>query len=286
MSRHRRAASQDLGSPRVALRFLNVVSFQHFQPSSLSQGRPSARRVPGLRDRTTGGQCSNALLQILDIGLGGLLHTSALVSRLKLATVLHAVVLMRYLLGALAISALGAGLGACGGPSRGTASGGPATTAAVATSNFSTHNNDRDNDGDHNDDDEGVLHYGHAADAAVRRASVALVMRYFAAAAAEDGARACSLLAPFIAESVAEQNGHSPALRGATCPVVISKLFKLHHRRLALKNTTLRISEVRIEGDRGLVVLAFPTIPEVRQITERRIAGTWRLLDLFDGILE
>ncbi len=191
--------------------------------------------------------------------------------------------------------ALGPGVAACGGARttpHGTANaaatdgggGGGGSTNALGGS--STHNNDRDNDGDHNDDDEKVLYFGHAADATDQRISLALVTRYFALAATGDGAKACSLLVPFIAESVAENDGHSPALRGKTCAVVMSKLFKLHHRSLAEKNATLKAIEVRVESDRALVVLEFPTIPEVRQITERRVGSTWKLLDLLDGILE
>ncbi len=135
----------------------------------------------------------------------------------------------------LAVALLGLGATSCAGGS--TASRDSATIASqhgsastTAAPNFSTHKNDRDNDGDHNDDDEKVLHYGHAASPSDRRASVALVTRYFAVAAAENGAAACSMLVPFIAEAVAEQDGKSPPLLGKTCAVVMSKLFRLHHR--------------------------------------------------------
>lgn len=189
---------------------------------------------------------------------------------------------MRQLLGALALMTLA--LAGCGGSSGHVA---PGLGSASATQpNFSTQHNDRDNDGDHNDDDGKVLFYGHAADAGDRNASSTLVKRYFAAAAAENGAQACALLVRFVAESVPEEDGHSPQLHGKTCAVVMSKLFKLHHKPLAAKNASLRVLAVRVEGQKALVVLGFPNIPEVRQITARRVAGTWRLLDLLDGILE
>lgn len=194
------------------------------------------------------------------------------------------------LLGALAATALGLGVASCGGSSDVAASRNPSHAAAsrstVVTSNFSTHDNDRDNDGDHNDDDEKVLYYGHAADPADQSASIALVRRYFAAAAAENGATACSLLVPFIAESVVEDEGQSPGLHGGTCAAVMAKLFRRDHRLLALKNDTLKVIDVRVAGGKALAVLDFPTIPEVRQLVERRVAGRWRLLELLDGILE
>jgi hypothetical protein len=191
---------------------------------------------------------------------------------------------MRQLLGLPTLMMLGLALAACGSSSGHSAPG--LTGSSVAQPNFSTHHNDRDNDGDHNDDDGKVLFYGHAADAGDQRTSSTLVRGYFAAAAAEDGKRACTLLIQFVAESVPEEDGHSPQLFGKTCPVVMSKLFKLNHKQLAAKNASLQVLAVRVEGQKALVVLGFPNIPEVRQIAERRVAGTWRLLELLDGILE
>lgn len=181
---------------------------------------------------------------------------------------------------ALATAVLCLTAGACGSARD------PAPHKPVIQLNYSTHNNDRDNDGDHNDDDGKVLYFGHPAAPADRRDSVALVTGYFSAAAAEDGARACTMLVPFIAESVPEDYGHTPGLEGHTCAAVLTKLFRVHHPELVMKQATLRIMTVRVEGDRALVVFDFPKIPEVRQITERRVNGRWRLLDLLDGILE
>ncbi|MGC2374853.1 MAG: hypothetical protein WA484_13355 [Solirubrobacteraceae bacterium] len=197
----------------------------------------------------------------------------------------------RRLLGTLGVAALGLGLAACGGSNGGTTSHNASSSSStgaskIVESNFSTHHNDRDNDGDHNDDDAGILLYGHAAGPADRRISVALVKRYYAAATGEDGAAACPLLVPFIAESVVETDGHSPGLRGKTCAAVMSKLFKLHHRLLAEKNATLKVIGVRVEGNKALVILEFPFIPEAREITERRVGSTWKLLELLDIMLE
>lgn len=145
---------------------------------------------------------------------------------------------------------------------------------------------DRDNDGDHNDDDAGTLGYGHAANPADRQTSIALVTRYFAAAAKENGATACALLVPFIAESVVENDGHSPGLHGTTCATVLSKLFARHHRLLSKKHSTLKIVTIRVEGRKALAILDFSAIHEVREITERRTSGTWRILEPLDTIIE
>jgi hypothetical protein len=183
---------------------------------------------------------------------------------------------MRPLLGTLALLALCLGIAACG----------DSGARPAGASAPSSHERDRDNDDDHNDDDARVLYYGHAADAADRRSSIALVKRYFAAAAAEDGKRACGLLVPLLAESVVEEDGRSPGLRGRTCAAVVSKLFKMRHRMLLEKRAALEVIAVRVKGDRGLVVLNFPEIREARQLGERRVDGRWKLHELLDGIIE
>lgn len=192
---------------------------------------------------------------------------------------------VRGTLGVLAALALGLGFCACGGARTGATSS-AADVSSTARSHASTHKPDRDNDGDNNDDDGKVLAYGHAAGPAERRIAVALAKRYFAAAAAEDGAQACGLLAPLFSESVVEMDGHSPTLRGRTCATVMSKLFKVHHRLLAEKNASIKVIVVRARGDRMLAVLEFPPMPEERQIEERRVDGTWTVFALLDGIIE
>jgi hypothetical protein len=182
----------------------------------------------------------------------------------------------------LLLAALALGLSACSG-SGGARSGRSATVKVIAP-NYSTHNNDRDNDGDDNDDDSGIIEFGQAAGPTDQRASIALVTRYFAAAADGNGTADCQLLVPVVAQSVGEAAGPSEHRR--TCAVTLSQLFRRHHRELALKRATLRVIGVRVSGNRGLLVLDFPTIPEVRQMTERRVGNGWRLITELDGFIE
>jgi hypothetical protein len=184
---------------------------------------------------------------------------------------------MKQLLALLAIALLGLSLSACGGSSATHSS--SAATAAVKK--------DRDDDGDNNDDDNKVLFYGHAPSLTERQSIVALVTAYYAAAAAEDGAKACTLLMPFVAESVVEDISHGPGLSGKTCATVMSKLFKSKHTLLAGENASLKFYTVRVNGGKGLTVLSFSNLPEVRQLAERRdSSGEWKVLQLLDGILE
>jgi hypothetical protein len=75
-------------------------------------------------------------------------------------------------------------------------------------------------------------------------------------------------------------------LRGKSCAVVLSKLFKQHHKLLGGESATLKVMTVRVEGDKALTVLSFANLPEVRQMTERREGSGWKIVTLLDGIVE
>ena len=187
---------------------------------------------------------------------------------------------MKSLASLFAIALITVGVSACG-------SSDPAPPSPSRARATALPKSDRDNDKDKNDDDAHVLDYGRAPDASERQALVALVTGYYAAAATANGARACNLLMPFVAESVAEDLGHEAGLRGSSCAVVMSKLFRQQHTLLSGENATLKFYTVRVDGGRALTVLSFANLPEVRQLTERRDAsGAWKVLNLLDRILE
>jgi hypothetical protein len=179
----------------------------------------------------------------------------------------------------LTIALLGLIVAACGSSSK--------SPGANGTSSSATTKRDRDDDGDDNDDDAHVLDYGRAPSASEKQALETLILDYYAASATEDGAKACRLLMPFVAESVVENTGHEQNLEGKSCAVVMSKLFKSRHTLLAGEYASLKFYSVRVGGGRALTVLSFANLPEVRQIVARRdSSGNWRVLDLLDGILE
>jgi hypothetical protein len=184
---------------------------------------------------------------------------------------------MRAALGLAAIVLLAVSLGACGGG---------ASSVHSSSSASRTHHRDRDDDFDNNDDDAHVLDYGHAATGAERRALVTLVSSYYAASAQADGAKACGLLMPFLAEGVAEELGHRPGLEGHDCATVMSKLFRQHRKLLEGESATLKFVAIRVGEGHALDVLSFAVLPEVRQITARRDGSSWKILNLLDRILE
>jgi hypothetical protein len=196
------------------------------------------------------------------------------------------------------IALLGLGVSACGGagkrtssasqsPSSASVTGGAVRTASPATptqSHLPTYSDsDNDNPGNsrYDSDDSPVLYFGHAASTADGRAIRALVKRYYATGAASDGATACSLLYPIIAESVAEEYGQLPLLRGRNCAEVMSKLFKQRHGELASDVAGLEVTRVRVSGNRGLAMLRFGAKPESRVLVKQE-SGVWKMDVLLD----
>jgi hypothetical protein len=176
------------------------------------------------------------------------------------------------LLALLVTVSLGLGVAACGG----------------ATSSSSSHalKRDRDNDSDNNDDDAHILSYGHAPSAAQTQEIASLVRRYYATAAGENGREACSMLYPLLSQSVAEEHGPTSGLRSTTCAEVLTGLFKQRHRVLVAESATLKVYRIRVKGDKALTLVSFATVPEVRQLLERRVNGTWKVAAVSDTILE
>jgi hypothetical protein len=203
---------------------------------------------------------------------------------------------MRSLLALLTIPLLSLGASACGGAAK---SGGSALRASTtlasgnsATGTSSTSaaqsvppkDHDEDRDGSPNSrydsDDYAVLTFGHEAGTADRRVITALAKGFYAAAAAEDGAKACSLIYSLLAESVPETYGEvatgPPELRGKTCAVVMTKLFKRDHQELIVHNATLKVTGVRVEAKIGYVLLSFKGVPD-RHMALHREFGVWKI---------
>jgi hypothetical protein len=207
---------------------------------------------------------------------------------------------MRSLLAALTIALLSLGAVACGGAGKGGSSVSRASTtlasgsSASGISSTSTGQNipprdyDEDRDGTPNSrydsDDYAVLTFGHEASPAERQVVTALVKSFYAAAAAEDGAKACSLIYSLLAESIPETYGEvatgPPELRGKTCAVVMTKLFKRDHQELVVHNATLKVTGVRVEAKNGFVLLDFKGVPD-RHVVLHRELGAWKIDSLF-----
>jgi hypothetical protein len=148
---------------------------------------------------------------------------------------------------------------------------------------------DRDNDADskghtrYDSDDKKVLDFGHAVSASDRAPLTALIRRYYAAAAAQDGAKACSMLYSVYAETLPEDYGASPPgpayARGTTCAAVMTKVFTHSHKQIVARLPKLEVSRIRIEGRHGIAILRFGAM-SAQEIQLEREGRSWKILAL------
>jgi hypothetical protein len=142
-------------------------------------------------------------------------------------------------------------------------------------------------------DDYPLTLYGHAAGAVERRQIASVVQRYYAAAVAADGARACSLLYsrlardPSLTRTVPEDRFSYPARvrvsPGESCARVLSRLFERNHQALLREAPTLQVTAVRVHGVHAVAVLGFKTAPE-HWMAVIREGAVWKVHTLL-GIL-
>ncbi len=202
---------------------------------------------------------------------------------------------MKLLFVLLTIALLSGGVAACGGSGKGTGSVSQASFGAVASASgptgpVSTGATSTTTTGK----EQGALARkpyetaGVAASRANRQAITALVKDYYAAALAGDGARACSLLHRQLADSVAEDYGNqasSPELRGKTCPVVMSKVFRYRRGQPTSDIAGIEVTGVRIvDGDMAIALLRSPTMA-VGETSLQREGGIWRMDQLLGSSL-
>jgi hypothetical protein len=152
---------------------------------------------------------------------------------------------------------------------------------------------DRDGDTDnpsgsiYDSDDTNLASYSHSAGPAQTRVVASLVRRYLAAAAAADGAKACSMILESVASEIAPVlggPGEPPYSRGRTCAEILSKIFRFYRRQLTMEARLLRVLRFGVNGDKGLATLAAKpgsVFPD-RVIALQREDGTWKI----DGVLD
>jgi hypothetical protein len=175
----------------------------------------------------------------------------------------------------MAIVAICVLVGACGGANKGTNAASTATTSAAAPTPAPSAQA------------KAITEYGQEASPADKQAITALVNRYYVAAAADDGATACTLIYSPLSESVAEDYGQAPApasLAGKTCQVVMSKLFRQVPGQPSAVLATTEVTGVRVKGKKGYALLRSKTMPE-GDITLQRELGTWRIGTLIGDAL-
>jgi hypothetical protein len=134
-------------------------------------------------------------------------------------------------------------------------------------------------------DDKVTLAYGKSPPFAERRVIADTVTRYYAAAAAADGATACALIDPLLADAVPEDygSGAGPAYLhgGKTCRAVVSAMFRHEH---ALVSANVQVLSVRAKGTRAQVVVGSRAMP-ASLVYLRREGHMWRIQGLLGNPL-
>lgn len=132
--------------------------------------------------------------------------------------------------------------------------------------------------------------FGRPAGADDAHAVTALVGSYYATATAANGAGGCSLIYAGLrqgarigelAERLYPPAPGAPPLADKSCAYVLSTLFRERHRQLAHDSAGMKVTAVRVEGRRGIALLAFKTSPE-RQMPVRREGRIWKIDALLD----
>jgi hypothetical protein len=127
--------------------------------------------------------------------------------------------------------------------------------------------------------DDYISTYGKEAEGADRQAIISLVTRYYAAAAADDGATACTLLYSTLEKAIPEDYGRPPgppSTRGKTCPVVLRKFFKHPPRQPVSGLASTKVTGVRIRGSHAFVQLTSKTVP-TSEISVQREGTKWKI---------
>jgi|HubBroStandDraft_3_1064219.scaffolds.fasta_scaffold03418_6 hypothetical protein len=134
-------------------------------------------------------------------------------------------------------------------------------------------------------DDQSVRYDGQLADPADRGAITSLIRRYYTAAVAGNGAKGCALIYGYelVARTADEYGGPPsvPNMSAKKCAVVLSELFRSHHRELLDHFTKLTLVSIRIAALSGSVLMWFGEGPEHRMLVRREPEG-WRIGLLFD----
>ncbi len=185
---------------------------------------------------------------------------------------------------ALALSVLApAGCG-CGGESS------PAPPANASSAKLPPSDGDDDIDslgrGRYDTDNDANPTYGPPVRAGERPAIVSLIERYYRIAVAGDGAKACSLLDPLVAEATLEEhrpgNG-PPALRGRTCAQVLSRIFARRHRELTKDVATMHVGWIQRQARQAVALLHFGPDRERVVRVHRAQGGGWRMYAPIDS---
>jgi hypothetical protein len=142
-----------------------------------------------------------------------------------------------------------------------------------------------DKDGDN--DNERVRKRGRSVSATERQAIEAVVKRYYAAAADDDGPTACWLIYRTFAKAIPEEYGRPsgpPGLRGNTCATVMTKLFREEHARL-VADLDATVTDIRATAGTAVVLLYYNNTKPEHTTSVQLEGSVWKISTLIDNKL-
>jgi hypothetical protein len=164
---------------------------------------------------------------------------------------------------------------------------------AASISDYLKYDGDRDNDDDRgyrgnkeNDDKTLLAKYGHLADLPTTRSVTVMVKSYYAAAAADDGRKACILLDTSLTVGLTQATSQSAQDNtGHACASSMAVFFTRQHQQLVADDVaTMTVINVHVTGKVGLAVLGFRTMPEGEIILSRE-GHAWKINALLDSVM-
>lgn len=137
----------------------------------------------------------------------------------------------------------------------------------------------------HDEDDQAVVQFGHPANSHDLHAVRTTVERYYSAARALHGSKACALMLTTFAKAVPLDYGKLGAsyLRGGkTCAGVLTLLFKHMRRELG---EPVQVTEVRISGSTALAFLGSKAM-RASVISLKREGTRWAVSQTIGAVLQ
>ena len=154
-------------------------------------------------------------------------------------------------------------------------------------------------DGDADNDDgspgiEGVekgdtlypVGYGQEASQSDKLKIATLIVSYYSAAVASDGAKACRLLDSTLAAGLNEGAGASTQGANSPCALTLSHLFEREHQHLKADDVSqMEMIDLRVKGGHALATLGFKTRP-IGEMPLTNEQGAWKIDALLDNGLD
>jgi hypothetical protein len=131
-------------------------------------------------------------------------------------------------------------------------------------------------------DDDEVRYFGHRPSDADRGSIVALIGRYYAAMAADDGRSACSMIDVSLVKALLEQADGSRGSANGGCAEAMVKLFAHVPGHSPGDITATTVIGVRVRGGDGLALLRLRN-SSTRDMPVVREKGTWKVEAFVDN---